>query len=226
MELKKSVVVVRKKGIYHLLGEHNKLKRFKPWLGDIFSFLYDRIMEKSIFPKKFDGSLDKHIELLKNEFENVHNKKILEFATGSGNAVYFLNRDNRYTGVDISPGLLRIANKRFFKHDFVNSELYNADACDTPFRDNCFDLAICNLSLNFFQNIEDFIVELRRVLKKNGVFFCSVPLPEKKRSQVKIRGNLFSADDLRDLFEKHNFEFEPQPYENGALFYFKSRKVV
>jgi hypothetical protein len=109
--IKETDNIVKKNGIYHLLGDNNKIRKYKPWLGDLFSFFYDRIMEKSIFPKKFNGSIDKHFQILKTEFENIHNKNILEFATGSGNSIEFLNNDNIYTGIDISLGLLQLANK-------------------------------------------------------------------------------------------------------------------
>lgn len=219
-KLKKTVSVIKKKKIYYLTDNNNKLKKFKPWLGDIFSFLYDRIMEKSIFPKKFGGDINKHFELLKKEFKNIHNKNILEIATGSGNAVFFLNNDNQYTGIDISPGLLRQADNRFTKFGFKNVELYNANASELPFGDNNFGMAICNLSLNFFDNFELFIKELRRVLKTGATFFCSIPVPERKTTKSTIHGTLYSENELKTIFQKYNFDFESKPYKNGALLYF------
>jgi|AntAceMinimDraft_17_1070374.scaffolds.fasta_scaffold59140_2 ubiquinone/menaquinone biosynthesis C-methylase UbiE len=219
-KLKKTVSVIKKKNIYYLTNDKNKLKKFKPWIGDIFSFLYDRIMEKSVFPKKFGGYINKHFELLRKEFKNIHNKNILEIATGSGNAVFFLNNDNQYTGIDISSGLLRQADRRFAKFGFKNVELYNASASELPFDDNNFDMGICNLSLNFFDNIELFIKELSRVLKAEATFFCSVPAPERKTSKSIIHGTLYSENELKTFFQKYSFDFESKPYKNGALLYF------
>jgi ubiquinone/menaquinone biosynthesis C-methylase UbiE len=179
-------------------------------------------MEKSVFPKKFNASIEEHYKILGEIFENVSNKTIIEFATGSGDAIRFLNNKNIYAGVDISSGLLRLAKKKFDQYGFTRFELYNADACETPFQENTFDIAICNLSLNFFQNIDDFISELNRVLKATGIFYCSTPIPEKKKSKATIHGNLYKRDDLKKLFENKNFSFEPFSYENGALLYFKA----
>ncbi|MBN2395757.1 MAG: hypothetical protein JXC36_04750, partial [Candidatus Atribacteria bacterium] len=39
MKIKESVIIVKRNGIFHLLDNDKKIKRFKPWLGDIFSFL-------------------------------------------------------------------------------------------------------------------------------------------------------------------------------------------
>lgn len=223
MKIKESVSIISKKGIHYQSGKNNKMKKFKPWLGDRFSFMYDRIMEKSVFPKKFSGSLSKHYEILNKELGDFHNKDILELATGGGDAVRFLSDDNNYTGVDISKGLLEIAKKKLTRAGFSDFSLYLADACDLPFQDNTFNMAICNLSLNFFHNIDQFTGELKRVLKTGSMFFCSVPVPEKKNPGSVIHGSLYSAEELSEKFAQHGFALEKLPYDNGALLYFTAR---
>jgi ubiquinone/menaquinone biosynthesis C-methylase UbiE len=223
IKIKDSVKLIRKNEINYFCDEKNKLIKNKPWLGDLLSFLYDRIMEKSVFPKKFNASIEEHYKILGKIFENISDKIIIEFATGSGDAIKFLNNNNIYAGVDISSGLLRIAKKKFDQYRFTRFELYNADACETPFQNNTFDIAICNLSLNFFQNIDNFISELHRILKPNGIFYCSVPIPERKKSKTTIHGSLYTHDDLKKMFKNKNFSFESFSYENGALLYLKAK---
>ncbi|MGM0666391.1 MAG: class I SAM-dependent methyltransferase [Bacteroidota bacterium] len=225
MKIRESVKIISKNGICYILGNNGKVKKYKPWLGDLFSFLYDRIMQKSVFPKKFNASIDEHYNILKKEFENIHNTRIIEFATGSGDAVKYLNNDNLYAGVDISAGLLRIARKRFDNYMFKGSGLYVADVSDTPFADGFFDIAFCNLSLNFFDDIDRFFSEIHRTLKPGGIFFCSVPVPERKTTKAVIHGNLYKAEDLKKRFERHGFSFKALPYDNGALFYFRTRRI-
>ena len=65
-----------------------------------------------------------------------------------------------------------------------------------------------------------FLQELKRILKPNSTFFCSVPIPERKPEQSKIRGTLYSEKKLKEIFKKYGFDFESKPYENGALLYF------
>ena len=214
------ISTVKKQGINFLIDKDGKIKKYKPWLGDILSFLYDRIMEKSIFPKLFNGSIEKHFEILKNEFKNIHNINILEIGTGSGTLSGFLPNDNKYVGVDISKGLLKKALLRFKEKEFNNFELFNTSAEELPFNENSFDYAICNLSLNFFDSIELFIEELIKVLKPNSTFFCSVPIPERKPEKSKIRGKLYSENELKKIFKKYGFDFKSKPLENGAVFYF------
>ena len=220
---RESASIVEKKKIHYVLDKNGKPIKYKQWLGNVFSFLYDRMMENSVFPKKLSGSIHKHFEILKKELQNTHNKNILEIATGSGNAVKFINNDNSYTGTDISRGLLRLAEKNFSSYGFRNAEFYIASAESLPFKDRFFDVGICNLALNFFDDIECFISELKRVLKTSGVFICSVPVPERKSPKSKINGKLYSEKELSGFFSKHGFSFEALPHENGALLYFRAK---
>ena len=214
--LKNNIELVEKKGIkYQKIN--GKKKKYKPWIGDIFSPFYDFLMIKSLFPKKFNASFRKNTEILKKEFKDVHNKHILELATGSGNMADILPKDNFYSGIDISENLLRQAEKKF-KH-FRNADFYVATAENLPFENNLFDICICNLSLNFFSDLDEVIKEIIRILKPNSIFVCSIPVPEKNKENNKIRGNLFTEEELIKKF--HNFKFE-RIDENGALLYFRA----
>ncbi|OPL15556.1 MAG: hypothetical protein AVO39_07605 [delta proteobacterium MLS_D] len=55
--LKNGIEVINKNGLHYIVGEGGTPVTFKPWLGDTFSFLYDFIMEKSVFPGKFGGDI-------------------------------------------------------------------------------------------------------------------------------------------------------------------------
>jgi ubiquinone/menaquinone biosynthesis C-methylase UbiE len=220
--LKSGIRVIRKRGLYYVAESENGVKRFKPWLGDSFSFLYDFIMKSSIFPRKFGGDMSKHYEILDQQLKDIHGKRVLELATGSGSAINFLGSDNKYTGTDISPGLLRKAVKRFRAAGFREATFYVTSADDLPFDDNLFDISLCILSLNFFSDVEDVTQEIRRVLVPGGVFICSVPVPERNRLQSTIRGALYSEDELKTSFQENGFEFESMLHENGTLLYFKA----
>jgi len=221
--LKKGLKTIRKKGINYIIKE-NQINKYTPWLGDILNYFYDFFMKKIVFPKKFGGDMIKHYEILKKEFKNINQQEVLELATGSGNAVYFLNNDNHYVGIDVSPGLLRQAAKRFRNFGFREAELFLASAEDIPFQDNIFDGCMCHLSFNFFSNLEKVIQELTRVSKDKSFFLGSIPIPERCQPNTTIRGKLYSEKELKIFFEKQGWRFESLPQTNGVLFYFKATR--
>lgn len=220
--LKQTTQTIKKRGIHYILQHDGKTRRFKPWLGDSFSFLYDAIMEKSVFPKKFGGNMSRHFEILQQALQDIHNRHVLELATGTGNATNFLANDNHYTGTDISPGLLRKAVKRLHTAGFNHAECYVASADDLPFADDCFEVCLCHLSLNFFSHIDVVFQEVKRVVRPHAVFICSVPVPERNTRKSPIRGTLYSEDELKTRLQKFHFVYERITGENGALLYFKA----
>jgi hypothetical protein len=64
--LKDGLKVIKKQSLHYIVDDGGNLLKFKPWLGDAFSFLYDFIMKNSIFPKKFGGDMLRHYETAKN----------------------------------------------------------------------------------------------------------------------------------------------------------------
>lgn len=222
--LKKGIKIIEKKGLHYIVedSDSGRLLKFKPWLGDAFSFLFDFIMKSSVFPKKFGGDINRHYEILSNELKDVHEKRILELAAGSGSAVNFLPNDNRYKGTDISPGLLRKAAKVFRNAGFKNAEFYVTSVDDLPFDNSLFDVILCILSLNFFDDIKNVFKEIHRVAVKDAVFICSVPVPERNKLQRTIRGTLYSEEELKRICKEHGFSYENISSENGALLYFKA----
>jgi len=220
--LRNGIKVVEKKGLYYIVKNDGSLMKFKPWLGDVFSFLYDFIMKRYIFPKKFGGDMSKHYKILKEQLQDVHGKKVLELASGSGSAVNFLPNDNQYVGTDISPGLLKQAMKNFQNAGFKDAKFYVTSTADLPFNDNHFDIVLCILSLNFFDDVKKAFQEIRRVSAKGATFICSVPVPERNSLQSPIRGTLYSEKELEEICQESGFSFESIPFENGALLYFRA----
>lgn len=220
--LKSGIRVIKKKNLCYIAENEDSVKRFKPWLGDAFSFLYDFIMKNSIFPKKFGGDMRNHYKILGQELKGIHGKRILELATGSGSAVNFLPNDNQYTGTDISSRLLRKAVKNFRAAGFKEAEFYVTSADDLPFDDNIFSICLCILSLNFFNDVEKAFQEIKRVLLPDALFICSVPVPERNRLQSTIRGTLYSEEELGRICQEQGFRLESFPNENGTLLYFRA----
>ncbi len=80
--LKDNATVIPKQGIHHVSVDGKVPRRSKPRLGDLFSFLYDPIMERSIFPKKFGADLARHYDIVRGMFGETEDRRILELAAG------------------------------------------------------------------------------------------------------------------------------------------------
>ncbi|MFO7882804.1 MAG: class I SAM-dependent methyltransferase [Kosmotogaceae bacterium] len=220
-------IEIKKKAKINYLLEEGKKKKFQSWTGSLFPGLYDFFMEKSVFSGLFESDYTRHYEILKENLSGIKQSYLLELATGSGLLAYFLNNTNHYFGVDTSKGLLKKSYKRFKKAGFKDYELFLASADSLPFADSNFDFEVCNLSLNFFDDLGKVIHEIKRTLKVGGQFFCSIPVPERRStdnsSRKRIRGKLYSEKQLQELFSRENFEFHHLPYKNGSLLYFIAR---
>lgn len=72
-------------------------------------------------------------------------------------------------GVDINEGMLNIARS---KSSYV--QWLNAPAEDLPFTDDCFNCVVCQFGLMYFDNQEDALREMNRVLQPNGIIAVTV----------------------------------------------------
>lgn len=99
------------------------------------------------------------------------NTKVLEL--GCGNGSLWLENIDRIKGditlSDISSGMVLDA-KNNCKQDF-NYEVF--DAHSIPYKDNSFDVVICNHFLFYAKDIDKVLSEISRVLKKNGKLYCT-----------------------------------------------------
>jgi ubiquinone/menaquinone biosynthesis C-methylase UbiE len=221
--LKESIEIQKKKNINYIVRDGETL-HYEPWISGIFAGLYDNLMRGSVFPRKLGADYLKHYDILKDNLSGLENKKILEIGTGSGLICEHLQKNNAYYGSDVSDGLLKRASKILKRREFKDSALYHCSGDDLPFKDDQFDIIICNLTMNFFPNADLFISEIKRTLKVEGGFFCSVPVPERKPTKSNIQGKIYSEETLREMFQQKDFFFSPLHYQNGAILYFVARK--
>jgi len=120
--------------------------------------------------------------------------------------------------------LLRKACRKFQNNGFKDTAFYLVSADSLPFYDKAFDVCICHLSFNFFPDLIKVIQEISRVTGDKAIFLGSVPVPEKNQINSKIRGQLYSENELKTFFEEEGWNFKTFPLENGCLLYFRAEK--
>lgn len=110
--------------------------------------------------------------------------EVLDLAAGAGDQTLDIaarvGSAGTVTAVDLSAGILALADESVKRSGHANVRTLVADAEDLPLDDACFDAAVCRLGLMFLPDPEQGLRELRRVLKPGaGVCVMVFSRPEK-----------------------------------------------
>jgi len=111
--------------------------------------------------------------------------KVLEVACGTGTqAVRFKKAGAEYTGVDLSPAMLGVAEKR-------NLICLHADGTELPLKDNTFDLSTITLALHEVdpEISRQIVLEMIRVTKDDGFLVIVDYTKSNKKSIYRKIGN-------------------------------------
>lgn len=133
---------------------------------DKSKIFYNHDYKKTILKEEENSHTAKLMQKMVGEIKE---KTILDVGCGSGKKLAFLARNNKVFGVDISKIAVQKAKKRRFKAKFVDIEK------GLPFPSNKFDIVICSEVLEHLFKPSIALKEIKRVLKKEGVFFCTIP---------------------------------------------------
>jgi|GEM_PF-6347041 len=191
---------------------------------------YDNVWVKGGIPESIVTSLilSKRIKDLQKYFKNLKRKKLLDTGCSSGVFLRLCEKFEIQTfGVEISKLAIEEAklqtSAKLFQLDISNEKL--------PFRSNTFDIITCFDVIEHVKNINFYIKEAKRVLKKNGIFYIITPNGKQPADNDISHFNLKKHSEWRKIFIKNNFFIEntylytwysPVPY----LFIQKIRKKL
>lgn len=158
---------------------------------------------------------------------------ILDAGCGPGwHSGIFAEKGAQVTGVDISEGLLIVA-----QHNFPQVNFIEADFRKLPSDDNTFDGVWAHASLVHLETAEDVVQslkEFRRVLKTNGILHIYVKKQIGEEKTAVVSDTLakherffryFSEEELRKLlgdenFEVHELQERPDPHGREEIKWF------
>ena len=111
-------------------------------------------------------------------------KTILDLATGTADLAIALAKYNpqaHIVGMDISKKMMEIGKEKVKQQGLENQiELRLGDAASLPFDDNSFDVVTVGFGIRNFENREQGLSEIHRVLKPNGhAVILEFSMPEK-----------------------------------------------
>jgi len=113
------------------------------------------------------GPLDQVRRKSLARLKDIQDKDILINGIGTGLDLEYLPDGPRYTGSDITPLMLKRAQKRA-NQSAIDINLICADSQNLPFENESFDVIIMHLILAVVPDPERALQEADRVLKKNG----------------------------------------------------------
>ena len=136
------------------------------------------------------------------------NDKILDLCTGTGtNAVNIAkkNASVKIVGVDLSKEMLTIAKSKIKKEKLLNIELFQMDAANMRFKEECFDKVLLSLVLHEMEEelAASIMNEAIRVLKPDGEMIIT----EWERSRKLLQKVIFSPIEV----------LEPKPYQSFVV---------
>jgi ubiquinone/menaquinone biosynthesis C-methylase UbiE len=95
----------------------------------------------------------------------------LDVATGGGHVAYaFAPYVARMWATDITQEMLDLVRAEAQKRGLSNIRVAYAKAEGLPFEDESFDLLTCRIAPHHFDSIAEFLAEVRRVLRPQGLF--------------------------------------------------------
>lgn len=101
---------------------------------------------------------------------SIQPKLILDVATGTGDfaiEALKLNPD-KVIGVDISEGMLGVGRKKMKDRGYDRIEMKYGDSENLPFEDNYFDAVIVAFGVRNFENLQNGLAEMLRVVRPGG----------------------------------------------------------
>lgn len=134
---------------------------------------------KALTDYKLEAWQESYVERIRRDMlgKNYKGKTLLDIATGSGYvAVEMAKLGLNVIATDLTPGAINNLNK--YKKEFflknLKTKISLAERLDLP--DNSVDYVVANAILEHIPDEKQAVKEWRRVLKKNGKIFITVPL--------------------------------------------------
>jgi O-antigen biosynthesis protein len=173
-------------------------------------------------PQHMSGAIElEHLHRYALACELAQGKVVLDIASGEGYGSYLLSQvAESVIGVDVSPDITAYAQSSY---QASNLE-FKLGGCDAiPVADHSIDLAVSFETIEHHDQHEKMLLELKRVLKANGILIISTP-DKKNYSDLPRYKNEFHIkelyfDEFRSLLAAHfkHLEFHGQKLHFGSF---------
>jgi len=194
-----------------------------------------RVTRQSETARKSYNRMSRWYDLLSNRFESkfrdiginaieaTGGETLLEIGFGTGHCIVALAKSIGSTGmvygIDISDGMLQIANNRVRKAGLTEAaHLERGDAMQLPFKEELFDAIFMSFTLELFHSTEipTVLSQCHRILKKGGRI-CVVSLSKKEQPGLMIKLYLWAHHKFPGLIDCRPIYVQDDLEEAGFL---------
>lgn len=170
-------------------------------------------------------------DLTLDVMEPQDNEHILEIGFGTGKFIskFFSDTENlRISGLDYSEEMVEIAIQN--NQDLITSgelKLLQGSSNDIPFPDSSFEKVFCNMVIYFWDQPENHLKEIYRVLKPDGLFYTGI---RSKQSMtvfpfVKYGFKLYEIPEWKETLTQNGFSVVDTEIQTDPAVEFKGNKL-
>lgn len=218
------------------LGIFSVLDNFSGSAYDQKAAMYEKLVSSKLYNKIIWGtSPDDYKEFGKKGIFS-ENGSLLDVGCGGliQTAAIYSRTKRPCTLVDSSIEMLKIAKGRLIEQTGKlpdSIQLLQADAFNLPFAENCFD-TVCSFGMiHLFDNKQEYVQELLRVLKVGGTFYFSTMITHRWISKLYIQqlrklnefGELCSEKEILALFKEEKSRIKS--YRKGSMLFIEGEKI-
>ncbi|HEY1409259.1 MAG TPA: methyltransferase domain-containing protein, partial [Promineifilum sp.] len=129
--------------------------------------------------------------------------RLLDVATAVGHTAFaFAGRVAHVVGLDLTPQMLSLAAGLASERGVANVSFAVGDVDDMPFDDEAFDVVTCRIAPHHFPDVERFIGEAKRLLRRGGLLAVVDNIVPGSRLRGKKADRLRAAGAYVNAFEK------------------------
>ncbi len=165
------------------------------------------------------GILIKQKRIIDKLTKYIHNKSVIDFGTGTGELIIYISKktNKKVVGIDFSPKMIKIAQKKTKIHNIKNLFFKVSDIKSLSKKDK-FNTVVCSFFLGYLQNKHLFLNKIKDICKNYLIIIGSIKKDNLNQKKGRIRHFWkINYHKLEENLFKINFKRKEQIVENDIF---------